>query len=387
VSDVGGEPSRPGRIAWLDMARGLGIIAVFYGHVVEPFFRGSTEPSVHHLALLQWKLIYAFHIPLFFFLAGCTSRTPSGSFRDFFAMRVRSRLFPVLLFGLLALPFELLRVAFSDDPMGSLIHLAGSTAKDIVLGHDLFITVTWFLVALFVVEVAHFLLYERVRAHPLLVALSLYLLAGTLQAVTTANPWEIRSALHGYAFFLLGRWWFGKEDSRATSTRARPSGPLLFLLFSLATVATFDLNDGRLLAFSSWLGSANDFGVLLFTGSTGNLVLFPFTAICGIAAVILFARLLPPCRAVLYVGRHSLLFFCLDGFFLAYVNGWLASAWVACFSTRGWSPALTIVFSVVACAVQVLLCVPLVDLIEKHWPTLAGRRSHRTSVIPRWRSP
>ncbi|MDD3362083.1 MAG: acyltransferase family protein [Hespellia sp.] len=46
------------RILWIDMAKGLGVVLVIYGHMLY-----ATNLGVN-------KLIYAFHVPVFFILSG-----------------------------------------------------------------------------------------------------------------------------------------------------------------------------------------------------------------------------------------------------------------------------------------------------------------------------
>ena len=74
-------PAKIPRIAWVDYAKGIGIILVVAGHVL----RGLRKTPVH---LPGWESvdawIYAFHMPLFFFLAGLfvehSCREPLGKF-------------------------------------------------------------------------------------------------------------------------------------------------------------------------------------------------------------------------------------------------------------------------------------------------------------------
>lgn len=65
------------RLIWIDTARGLGIILVVYAHVL----RGQvTAKMLAPTPLEQWQdhVIYAFHMPFFFFLSGlfAGSRAP-----------------------------------------------------------------------------------------------------------------------------------------------------------------------------------------------------------------------------------------------------------------------------------------------------------------------
>src|SRR5689334_15262664 len=57
------------RNSMLDVARGLGIILVIYGHSLEvAFFR--SDPVFVASAFEQWRVIYSFHMPLFFVVSG-----------------------------------------------------------------------------------------------------------------------------------------------------------------------------------------------------------------------------------------------------------------------------------------------------------------------------
>jgi polysaccharide biosynthesis protein PslL len=74
----------PTRIAYLDIARGIGILLVVLGHND----LGALSPFLH-------RLIYSFHIPLFFFLSGYFLNT-SLLFLDFLKKRFHGVLKPYL---------------------------------------------------------------------------------------------------------------------------------------------------------------------------------------------------------------------------------------------------------------------------------------------------
>jgi polysaccharide biosynthesis protein PslL len=72
------------RIGYFDVARGIGILLVVLGHND----LGALSPFLQ-------RLIYSFHIPLFFFLSGYFT-DPSLPFRDFFTKRFHAVLKPYL---------------------------------------------------------------------------------------------------------------------------------------------------------------------------------------------------------------------------------------------------------------------------------------------------
>lgn len=63
------EPGPVSRLAWVDVARAIGILLVVYGHALRAQVAADQyDPSWH--PALQDSVIYAFHMHLFFFLAG-----------------------------------------------------------------------------------------------------------------------------------------------------------------------------------------------------------------------------------------------------------------------------------------------------------------------------
>ena len=88
------------RLPWLDSARGVAILLVVFGHIIE----GATP-------LRQG--IYAFHIPLFFILSGILLRLKpdllSQPFGRFARHRARQLLYPYLTFSAVVTVYALLR--------------------------------------------------------------------------------------------------------------------------------------------------------------------------------------------------------------------------------------------------------------------------------------
>ncbi len=92
-------PSAQARTPWVDTAKGVGIILVVVGHTLRGLDGSGVLPA-------GWKFvdawIYAFHMPLFFFLAGLflehSTRRPLGAFIDSKARRI---LWPYFIWSIL----------------------------------------------------------------------------------------------------------------------------------------------------------------------------------------------------------------------------------------------------------------------------------------------
>ena len=105
------ESNRPtsARIEWLDIAKVYGMFLVYYAHFVEAISDMGNEA-----ALVQQKLIYAFHMPLFILLSGYLARTELPGLRTFLKRQLATRILPVLFFSVLMMPVAPLIDAFSD---------------------------------------------------------------------------------------------------------------------------------------------------------------------------------------------------------------------------------------------------------------------------------
>jgi fucose 4-O-acetylase-like acetyltransferase len=98
------EPSR--RIAANDYGRGIGIFLVVLGHVLiglddHGILSESTNPNALTLSRAAVTWIYAFHMPLFFFLSGMLSERSVGKpFGEVLSSRVRAIAWPYVVWSL-----------------------------------------------------------------------------------------------------------------------------------------------------------------------------------------------------------------------------------------------------------------------------------------------
>src|SRR5690349_11209833 len=79
-----------GRTEWVDVAKGLGIIAVVLGH--NPYLKNSEWKTLH-------DALFLFHMPLFFFLSGWVHRVSSVGV--FFSKKWRTILVPYVFASLI----------------------------------------------------------------------------------------------------------------------------------------------------------------------------------------------------------------------------------------------------------------------------------------------
>lgn len=99
ISRPEGPADRP-RLAWLDAAKGIGIILVVYGHQLRAQAM-VVRVDPWWFATVQDQIIYAFHMPLFFLLSGLTVEKSLRAMTawQFGQSRVISLLYPYLLWS------------------------------------------------------------------------------------------------------------------------------------------------------------------------------------------------------------------------------------------------------------------------------------------------
>lgn len=263
------------RVAWVDTARGLGILLVMIGH-------SQALPGIFD------KWIFAFHMPLFFFLSGFTFAPKRAQpFGALLRSRARGLLVPFAFFWLASYAFWLgeRRLKAEDmligplEPFNGLLMAAGST---LFLNEAL-----WFLPCLFVTTVLwHALLRAGDR-----IAWSLVVVLGALGMLALGRfadwvVWNADIACVVAPFFALGEL-LGRRRPAFASTAW-----LLALIcggFAL-TLAAYQLNVR----------------IDLHQRIVGNPAWFVAGSLGGIAMLIGVSSLLPSLRALHLLARESL---------------------------------------------------------------------------------
>ena len=185
LSPRGGQANR---LTYIDIAKGIGIFLVVVGHCI-PDATSATGISIPAYRWLH-DVIYSFHMPLFFFLAGFMVSRQKMLDRaqkplDLVRKRVSRLLVPYIFVGLCYAPFKMLLSNFANKPYDI------STIWQIVIGVNPDGEL-WFLYALFVITVIAALFAFRISLLGLV----------TAAALLIWNPWGIITNF--LFFFLLG---------------------------------------------------------------------------------------------------------------------------------------------------------------------------------------
>lgn len=166
-----------------------------------------------HIRLTGWSnaFVYAWHIPLFFFLSGMVfNKCKYADFRTFFMKKVRSLLVPYVIFSFLTwfvwAAFSLVTHAQVDSywmPLAQTFIAQGSGG---FLVHNVPL---WFVTCLFVMEVIYYFLSGFKKVWILIVSIALasvsyYMITYVDVVDITLLPWNLEVACLGLPFFAIG---------------------------------------------------------------------------------------------------------------------------------------------------------------------------------------
>src|SRR5579859_1896157 len=96
------------RIHWIDICRGIGIILVLYGHL---FVSDKNN-----------YLIFAFHMPLFFFISGLVFKPSALPLKQITVKYFRQLLVPYYIFAILTYGFTLISQTAGDVSFGGIAY-------------------------------------------------------------------------------------------------------------------------------------------------------------------------------------------------------------------------------------------------------------------------
>lgn len=289
------------RILWIDIAKGLAMLLVFYGHLGG----AGDNPWFPDLTGSIW-VVYLFHMPLFFMLSGLTFN-PNKDFRTFFVSRFKRLVIPYFFFSIYALGKILLLIiapsvvtGFHAGAMGTPLFEIGN----ILLGNT---NGLWFFLALFWGELAlygvHKLTKQSTHHHLMLAIISV--ISGVIWFVMSFLgiyryvPFQLLHATEAVAFVGLG-WLLSHRIKilRKQETLYMLAGSTVaFIVFGVISRYTETYGVG------GWL----------------ILAVLPYlcAAVFGSLMTIAIAQLLPSWRWLTYIGRNTMIFYGLNGLSMA----------------------------------------------------------------------
>tara|TARA_B110000240_G_scaffold3750_1_gene4246 strand:- start:10417 stop:11400 length:984 start_codon:yes stop_codon:yes gene_type:complete len=266
---------KPQRINWIDQAKGIGILLVVIGHMNIP-----QELS---------KIIFSFHMPLFFFISGYlyNEKKYSVNFENVFYSKLKSLVWPFITFTI----FYLILSVFINQ--NSIIN--SFDYVNFFKGNRSLNTPLWFLTALFSTEIIFSQIIRFFNIRKAIFLILLILIIGFFNAIFWRYSFflNIDIALVTILFFLVG-WLFKKYNwGKSIFKKGRT---LLYIIIAAIILLLTSLTNEK---------------INILENIYGNLILMLLAVIFGISLTILLAKQILNFKFLRivfeYFGKNSLI--------------------------------------------------------------------------------
>jgi acyltransferase len=274
------------RVHWIDICRGIAIILVIYGHLF------NTDQKRY--------LIYAFHMPLFFFISGLVFKPVINIPLKAVAMKyTRQLLFPYYMFAVLTYFFAVLSQTTSVSLGGAAYQLFGilyGSGRDGMLGYNV---VLWFLPCLFITKLTFAVITRKfMGTKVILFILLVSAISGSLLsffAPWIKLPFGFEIALNALPFLGAGYLFASYKNLLAGFMRYKlPIATVAMTIMAIAASVDFHLSGHQIDMRINQLDVAP---------------LFYFSAFSGIIGWTAVSQLVSRNAFLEYIGRHSLIIF------------------------------------------------------------------------------
>ena len=274
------------RIAYLDIAKGIGILLVVFAHI-------NIKGPIY-------QTIYSFHMPLFFILAGMTFST-YGSFSEFIGKKAKRLLLPYIVYSLITFAWyalvevkmpEFTGLTRNQTVFGSFMEIFLARGSVDFLQHN---PALWFIPCLFITELIYYALCQCRKSVKLICGIILgvcgYLFTlDYMPQLFRELPWQVGVGFVAIPFLMIGEYIKNKftlEGLRKPVLNKKwLSVVLIIIAFAVVVGLTF---------LNTWFLPNEGVGkthVSMGTKHLGNIGLFYVTACIGAFAVIALSVLI-----------------------------------------------------------------------------------------------
>lgn len=141
------------RLKWLDVAKGITIILVVIGHLIQSYFTEMTIP---------FKIIYSFHMSAFFIFSGYLFNE-KHNFKIFARKKFKSLMIPYICFVLITFLYKLALSLLEGNLGGLFSEIKESAAATILMQNNSYFINLWFLPCLFTAMIFLYAIFKAVK--------------------------------------------------------------------------------------------------------------------------------------------------------------------------------------------------------------------------------
>lgn len=260
------------RCEYIDIAKGLGIMAVIWGHIIVGHWTG--------------KLVYSFHMPLFFFISGMLFvREKHPEFGPFVKVRARRLLVPYVCYSVITWGIWALFHWISRSPVESywapLLQTVLAQGSGQFMVHN---SPLWFIPCLFAVELMYYPISKLRDVWVLVLSMAVCGIGIALEhsfgdSYLLTLPWNLDAAVMALPFYALGNLWMRHTTLENVDgwIHGHPWLSLgIVLILTVGLVAATFRYPGISMGYSDY----------------GNEYVFHARALLGIGSTIVFSSLL-----------------------------------------------------------------------------------------------
>jgi len=323
------------RYNWIDQARGLSIFLVVYGHNFP-----ATEPY-----------IYSFHVPLFFFISGMFHPQNTGAAA--IKRRAKMILVPYFIWASALYLFWL----FLGRNYGESATMDASPVKNFIgifyaQGGGEYMDwgiPLWFLPCIFLVYVLRAMTQRLGNKYLQAAGISILVVLGFLWPLyfDYSLPWSLDVAMVALGFYTLG-----EVLKPYLVTLSTTKTILLLLCWLMVNLNGFYLNPEK---------------VDMYRSTYGNELIFFASGLGGSIAVILFFKLVPAFNFLSYLGRHTVVLLATHIRMLTLIK--IVAFFIFGIAVFNFTELEKLILS----AVQVVMVIPVIWLVNKYAPILDGK--------------
>ncbi len=281
------------RIYYIDVFRGLGIILMILGHI-------DYGNYFNHF-------IHAFNMPMFFLLSGFLyDAMPKVKGYSFFIRKIKTLVIPYLIFGFAHYGYWLL-VNWENRSFAPLKNLLFRNTAGLPIAGAL-----WFLSALFFCESFYYIIDNGIKnsvlKHCIIIVLSLF--GNCIQYIFSRQlPWALGASLVGLGLFHIGKLIHKYEKTKIVAFCLNLS-PILFIIVGGMVILLIFLNG-------------------LVNMRTDSYAIIPLFWINAVTATVLGMNLSKKIvnvrkalvvRYIMNVGKHSIVYVCLNQWVISVVT-------------------------------------------------------------------
>jgi fucose 4-O-acetylase-like acetyltransferase len=293
-NNTGNRQQATGRILWIDFAKVLGVWLVYLGH--------------SNISSFATQYIYAFHMPLFFFISGYLEK--DKNIGKTLIHGIKTLIIPyVLLYMLKYLPWLLARIALHREmferksmiielffnPMAGIINAFGLNKADwtIVFG------AAWFLITLFYIKILHAVIKKITKGKMIIYLvcnIPIIVLMIILKNKGMGTILRITNVLMAFPFFSLG-YYIKEMKPFASYLQKIENDNLLKILLGLMSFL--------IIGFMSWY---NGYGSIASIDYGKNIFVYYVTAMLGIVLIIILSTYYKQKNEIITILSNGTLF-------------------------------------------------------------------------------